>query len=296
MAGRVFVGIAGWVYPDWRGGFYPPGLVQSGELGYASARLGAIEINATFYSAQSPRSFRSWAGQVPENFVFSLKGPRFITQSLKLRDAEGALANFFASGVLALGKKLGPVLWSMPNSFAFDAGGLEQFFSLLPRNGAAAARLAERHDTRVKDPLMDASGVGALRYTLEVRHSSFRSAEAIALCRHHDVALCVLDTEDWPVTDITAGHAYLRLQGPPAGPRYSESDLDEWASVLFAWSQGAQGPLRPTTVAPVADGQARDVFAFFVSNDKVNAPANAQGLIRRLVALGADAAPSLPSV
>jgi uncharacterized protein YecE (DUF72 family) len=149
MAGVVRVGISGWRYPPWRGVFYPKGLPQRAELSYAASRLSTIEINGSFYSLQRPESYRAWHAQTPPGFVFAVKGGRFLTHMKKLRGVESALANFFASGLLALGDKLGPVLWQLPPNLGFDAERLAAFFAQLPRSTAEAAWLARRHDERL---------------------------------------------------------------------------------------------------------------------------------------------------
>ena len=149
VAGEVRVGISGWRYPPWRGVFYPAGLAQRRELEYASRRMTSVEINGSFYSLQRPESYRRWAAETPDDFVFAVKGPRFVTHMKKLAGVEAPLANFFASGVLALGPKLGPLLWQLPPSLGFDPGRLDRFFEQLPRSTGAAAALAERHDERM---------------------------------------------------------------------------------------------------------------------------------------------------
>ncbi len=175
MAGAVRIGISGWRYPPWRGVFYPPGLPQRSELAYAAAHLGSVEINGSFYSLQRPDSYRAWRADTPEGFVFSVKGPRFVTHMKKLAGVETPLANFFASGVLALGDRLGPLLWQLPPNLGFDPDRLARFFDLLPRSTAAAARLAERHDDKVAEgrALTTTDADRPLRHVLEVRHDSF---------------------------------------------------------------------------------------------------------------------------
>src|SRR3954467_4313881 len=144
------VGISGWTYAPWRGTFYPPKLAHRRELEFASRRLNSIEINGTFYSLQRPDSFRHWHAETPDDFVFSIKGGRFITHMKKLKDVETPLANFFASGVLCLREKLGPFLWQLPPQLAYDSKRLSSFFHLLPRSGAEAEALAENHDEKVR--------------------------------------------------------------------------------------------------------------------------------------------------
>src|SRR5919107_1922375 len=138
---RTRVGISGWRYAGWRGDFYPTGLAQRRELEYAAQRMTSIEINGSFYSLQRPSSYASWREQTPEGFVFAVKGGRFISHLKRLVDVETPLANFFASGVLALGPKLGPVLWQLPENLPYDAERLADFFDLLPRTTTAAGVL-----------------------------------------------------------------------------------------------------------------------------------------------------------
>ena len=210
------IGISGWRYPPWRGVFYPPGLPHRRELEYASRRLNSVEINGSFYSLQRPSSYQRWREETPDGFVFSVKGPRFVTHMKKLAGVETPMANFFASGVLALGAKLGPVLWQLPPSLGFDAGRLERFFALLPRTTGAAAALAERHDERLDGRALTGTDADRpLRHALEVRHRSFERADFIELLSAHDVALVVADTAGkWPMLhDVTSEFVYVRLHG-----------------------------------------------------------------------------------
>ena len=171
--GRVRVGISGWRYAGWRGDFYPKGLAQRRELEYAAERLTSIEINGSFYSLQRASSYAAWREATPDDFVFAVKGGRFITHLKRLVDVETPLANFFASGVLALGSKLGPVLWQLPEVLTYDADRLAGFFERLPRTTADAARIAAGHDARVKDPLTTPLVDAPLRHALEFRSASF---------------------------------------------------------------------------------------------------------------------------
>ena len=216
VAGEVRVGISGWRYPPWRGVFYPEGLAQRRELEYASRRMTSVEINGSFYSLQRPESYRTWAAETPDDFVFAVKGPRFVTHMKKLAGVEAPLANFFASGVLALGPKLGPLLWQLPPSLGFDPGRLERFFALLPRTTAAAADLATRHDQRLDGrSLLTTDADRPLRHALEVRHRTFETPAFVELLRAHDVALVVADTAGkWPkLHDVSSDFVYVRLHG-----------------------------------------------------------------------------------
>lgn len=145
-SGKVRIGVSGWTYPPWRGRFYPKGLPHNRELAHASSVFPSIEINGTFYSMQRPDTFARWAEATPDDFVFAVKGPRFLTHMKRLNEPGAPLANFIASGLLRLGSKLGPILWQLPPSFSFRADVLESFFKLLPRTMQQAADLAIGHD------------------------------------------------------------------------------------------------------------------------------------------------------
>lgn len=267
------VGISGWRYPRWRGSFYPPGLPQRAELDYAAARLTAIEINGTFYSLQRPSSFAAWRDATPDDFVFAVKGGRFITHLKRLTDVDTAMANFFASGVLALGGKLGPILWQLPATLPFDPDTLRRFLGRLPRSTDEAAALAARHDERIApDRALTVTAVHApLRHALEPRHPGFADPRALALLERHRVAAVLADAAgDWPVIDaVTADFCYLRLHGGAEryASGYPPAALDRWAERIRARLD-----------------QGLDVYAFFDNDAKVHAPFDAQELIVRLAA------------
>lgn len=274
-AGVVRTGTAGWVFAPWRGSFYPPGLVQKKELAYAASRLGSIEINATFRATQQPQSFARWAGETPEGFVFSIKGPQLVTHIKRLRDCRQALANFFASGPLALGERLGPFVWQLPPQLAFDAPVFSRFLAQLPRDLEAYLALAGDADGKGKaPPYLDGTGVGKIRHAVETRHASFADPAADDLLAAHNVARVIADTAEWPARALTADFAYCRLQGPArAGAAgYTPADTAEWATVMDGWRRAG-----------------RDVFAYFVHEDKLHAPANAIALRQALgIALPGD--------
>jgi uncharacterized protein YecE (DUF72 family) len=229
----TFVGTSGWRYPHWRGDFYPAGLRQADELTYLGRHLNSAEINGSFYSLQTPARYTRWRDATPEDFVFAVKGGRFITHLKKLRDPQAGLANFFASGPLALERKLGPFLWQLPEALHYDAEILEAFLALLPRTSGEAAELARRA-TR-PDPYTEAPIPMRLRHALEPRHESWR--DSVAQLRAHDVALVCADTAGrFPVfTEITADFAYFRLHGPERLYFGSYSDrLDDWAARVCA--------------------------------------------------------------
>lgn len=246
-APKIRVGIGGWVYPPWRGVFYPPGLPQARELAYASRQITAIEINGTFYGAQKPASFRRWHDETPEDFVFSVKGPRFATHRSDLATAGPSIERFFASGVLELHDKLGPILWQFAPRMPFDEAGFGQFLELLP--GQLEGR--------------------AIRHVVEVRHHSFRSAAFTDLLRWHRIAVALVDDERHPgFTEVTGDFVYARLRRcvaeEPVG--YPPEALDGWAERLRGLA--AQG--------------GHDCFVYFINGAKVRAPAAAQAFLRRL--------------
>jgi uncharacterized protein YecE (DUF72 family) len=272
-AARARVGIAGWTYPAWRGDFYPAGLAHRRELEYASRRLSTIEVNGTFYAMQKPASFRSWAEQTPDDFVFSLKGGRFITHMKRLKDVEVAVANYFATGPLALGPKLGAVLWQLPPTFAFDPDVVRAFLRLLPQDTDQAAALADRHDDRVPEVAGPVGGPRRIRHAVEARHPSFGTPQSVDLMREHGVALVVADSaKHWPMLqEVTADFVYARLHGDLElyASGYSPSALDGWAERVQGW---------------LADGL--DAFVYFDNDAKGFAPRDAMALSDRLATSG----------
>jgi uncharacterized protein YecE (DUF72 family) len=262
--GQIRVGIGGWVYAPWRGTFYPKGHPQARELSFASRQLTSIEINGTFYGAQKPASFRRWYDETPENFVFSVKGPRYATHRRVLGEAAPSIERFFNSGVLELREKLGPVLWQFPPFQKFDEGGFEAYLALLPH------KLDER----------------AIRHVVEVRHASFAVPAFIALLRKHGVAAALVDTEGHaPLTDVTADFVYARLRRTQADEPegYPAAALDAWSSRFRTWAAGSvPKDLKPIAPAPKGGKQPRDVFVYFISGAKERAPVAAMALIKRL--------------
>ena len=268
----IRVGISGWRYAGWRGVFYPPGLAQRRELAYAAERLSSIEINGSFYALQRPESFRRWRAETPPDFLFSVKGPRFITHLKKLSGVEVALANFFASGVLALGPKLGPLLWQLPPNLGFDAARMTGFLDQLPRTAGDLARLATGHDTKIPADLALTTAEDPnqpIRHTVEVRHESFRNPEFYALLRAQQVALVVADTAGkWPfLEESTTDFQYVRLHGDAElyASGYSDEALDRWAEKVRGWTAAGQ-----------------DAFVYFDNDIKVRAPYDAMHLMERL--------------
>jgi uncharacterized protein YecE (DUF72 family) len=283
--GAVRIGISGWRYAGWRGVFYPKGLAQRRELEFASRQFGTIEINGTFYSLQKPAYFEQWVRETPENFVFSLKGSRFITHMRKLREIETPLANYLASGVLGLGRKMGPVLWQFAPQMRFDRERFEGFFKLLPQSTGEAARLAQRCDDRMlgRSVLVAAENL-PMRHCVEIRHESFAVPEFVDLLREYRIGLVVADTVEWPLLmDVTADFVYCRLHGSEQlyASGYEGEALDGWADrvVAFATGQAAEGRYAGKMRA---DGLRREVFVYFDNDIKVRAPFDALGLRERV--------------
>ena len=288
-AAHIRIGISGWRYEGWRGKFYPAGLAQHRELQYASRALPSIEINGTFYSLQRPECFEAWHRDTPPGFVFAVKGSRYLTHMLKLREPLRPLANFFASGVFNLREKMGPFLWQFPPNFGFHEERLEAFLDLLPRDTEAALALARKRDERLRGRAclrIDANR--RLRHAVEIRHESFADERFIRLLRRQKVALVVADTAGkFPYyEDVTADFMYLRLHGAEKlyVSGYSDAALDRWAARIRAWSRGAE-PGDAVKIAPdLAPPRraSRDVYCYFDNDYKVHAPYDAMKLIAEL--------------
>ena len=289
--GDIRIGISGWRYEPWRGTFYPKGLAQRRELEYASHRLSTIEINGSFYSLQSPASYRAWREATPDDFVFAVKGGRYITHMLRLRNVRAALGNFFASGIAELRSKLGPILWQFPPNFAYDPGRFEDFLAMLPYDTDAAAAVARRHDAKLRHRASCVfKPAGALRHAIEVRHPSFENPDFIALLRQHNVAFVVADTaRKWiERDDVTADFVYIRLHGAVElyHSRYSEEELARFASRIDCWARGREPADADRIAARAARAASRDVYCYFDNTDKVHAPDNAMALASALASNG----------
>lgn len=287
MSADVRIGISGWTYPPWRKVFYPEGLPQHRELEYASRAVRTIEINGTFYSLQRASSIRKWHDSVPDDFIFSIKGSRYITHNRRLKNVAEPLANFYASGLLHLGTKLGPFLWQFPPSFRYDPERIAQFFRLLPRSTGEAARLARRHDGRLPErAVLKAKEDLPLRHAMEVRHASFETPEFIELLREHQIAIVVADAAaKWPlIEDVTADFVYLRLHGHDELYKsgYTRAALDAWEKKIRRWVKGGT-PRDAARLAPSPSPlkKGRDVFAYFDNDVKVHAPFDAIALAAR---------------
>ena len=262
-ASPIRVGIGGWIYPEWRGTFYPDGLAQRRELEYASRHLTTLEINSTYYGAQRPESFARWHDETPEGFVFALKAPRFAMNRRVLAEAGPTIERFLASGVLRLGPKLGPINWQLTPGKRFDPQDYGRFLELLPR---------------------EAEGV-PLRHALEVRDASFCTPEFVELARRHHAAIVVSGDSDYAcIADPTAPFVYARIMGTRENEThgYAGSELDRWAQRARIWARGGTPEDLPTFGAPLAAKKGRDVFIYVISGYKARNPAAAMALIERL--------------
>jgi uncharacterized protein YecE (DUF72 family) len=266
----VRIGISGWRYEPWRGVFYPEGLAQRRELEFCARHFPTVEINGSFYSLQRPEYYEAWYRETPPGFVFSVKGSRYITHMLRLKNIEKPLANFYASGILNLRDKLGPFLWQFPEMFHYKPERLEGFFKLLPKDTQEALSLARRRDARmVGRSRLAIDAKRPLRHAIEIRHPSFMHDDFISLLKRHDIGLVVADTAGkWPkMFHVTSDFVYVRLHGDVKiyTSGYSERALDRWARRIRSWAR-----------------QGRDVYVYFDNDVKVRAPFDALNLMRQL--------------
>ncbi len=263
-SGQIRVGIGGWTFEPWRGTFYPKGLPHAKELSYASERLTSIEVNGTFYRTQTPATYRKWASEVPDGFVFALKGPRFAVNRRVLSEAGNSIKRFLDSGVTELGDHLGPLLWQFAPTKKFDPVDFGGFLELLP----------------------DKLGGRALRHVIEVRHDSFCNSEFIAMLREFALPVVYTDHVKYPnIANFTGDFVYARLQrGQEKIPTaYPPKDIAAWAKRLQEWSQGkAPDDLPQVEPAKAAKAAPHDVFAYVIHEGKVRAPAGAMALIEKL--------------
>jgi uncharacterized protein YecE (DUF72 family) len=285
--GKVRIGISGWTYKPWRGVFYPEDLSQKRELEYASKTFNSIEINGTFYSLQRPPSFERWAAETPDEFVFSVKAPRFITHMRRLKDVDTPVSNFLASGIFNLGAKLGPILWQLPPNFLFKPEILEGFFKLLPHDTEEAAAVARRHDKWMSGrAALEPGAKRPMRHAMEIRHASFATPEFINLLRKYDVALVCADTVEWPrLMDLTSDFMYCRLHGSEVlyASGYDDASLDQWSTRVHAWLRGKEPEDAERVIKEKGPKRAaRDVFVYFDNDAKVRAPFDAKSLTARM--------------
>ena len=263
-SGRIYAGIGGWNFAPWRGVFYPKGLAQTRELAYASGKLTSIEINSTFYGSQKPATFRKWAGETPDGFVFSLKGPRFATNRRVLAEAGDSIKRFLDSGIAELGNRLGPLLWQFAPTKAFDEKDFGKFLDLLP------AKL----------------GKTRLRHTVEVRHDSFCTPAFVSLLRQFNIPVVFAEHERYPaIADISGDFVYARLQRGDETLKtgYPPKALDAWAKRAQMWAGGGDPRDLPHIASKkIPAREPRDVFVYFIHEAKIRAPAAAMALIERV--------------
>ena len=281
------IGISGWTYEPWRGVFYPKDLCQKRELEFASRQMNSIEINGTFYKLQSPDSYRKWASEVPDDFVFSIKGSQYISHKRRLKDIRIPLANFFASGLLQFGEKLGPILWQFAPFFPFKPDRVSEFLKLLPRTTEEASILASENTIKNPKHVWTIPAAKArLRYAFEPRHPSFFCAEFIDLLRKHNAALVFADSAGkWEYAeDVTADHIYIRLHGSKElyASGYTDEDLDRWAKRIKTWRKGSEPRDAKKITKDKPTRNERDIYVYFDNDIKVHAPFDAIHLAERL--------------
>lgn len=261
--GMIRIGIGGWTYEPWQDAFYPEGLPRKRQLEYASQRLTSIEINSTYYGAQKPESFAKWYEQTPDDFVFSVKAPRYATHGKVLADAGEKIERFITGGLAQLKHKLGPINWQFMPTKVFDPADFEAFLKMLPR---------------------DIDGL-ALRHAVEVRHESFRTPEFIELSRRYGVAVVMgADSKHPLIADVTAPFIYVRLMGTQPGEAlgYPSRTLALWAKRAKAWAAGATPDGLPRLASALPDAGRRDVYVYVISGHKVSNPLAAMSLIKRV--------------
>ena len=287
MAG-IHIGISGWRYAPWRGNFYPKGLTQKKELRFASRAVSSIEINGSFYSLQTPERYADWYADTPKGFVFSVKGPRYITHVRRLREVDGALANFFASGIFRLKEKLGPILWQFPPSFKFDPALFEAFLRQLPHDTEAALAIARDCEPRMEGrSYLSVDRKRRMRHAVEIRNASFVDPAFVELLRKYQVALVVADTAGkWPHhEDLTSDFVYIRLHGAEElyTSGYTDAALDEWRRRIESWNAGSQpDDARLISSKKPRRRASRQVYCYFDNDVKVRAPYDARQLLHRL--------------
>ncbi len=260
---RIRIGVGGWTYAPWRGTFYPDGLAQKRELEFASRKLTSIEINGTYYGSQKPESFAKWHDETPDDFMFSVKGPRFATNRRVLAEAGPSIERFFFSGVMRLRDKLGPVIWQFMPTKKFDAEDFKGFLTLLP--------------TSVEGK--------SIRHAVEVRHDSFRTPEFVALAHDHGVAVVIAADGAYPqIADLTAPFVYARIMGTSEteAAGYPAEALDLWTRRALLWASGKTPDGLDTVGKPSAAKIGRDVFLYVISGFKTRNPAAAMAMTDRL--------------
>lgn len=282
----VEVGISGWTYKGWRGTFYPDKLSHKRELEYASHELPTIEINGTFYSLQRPSSYERWYDLTPKGFVFAVKANRYITHIKRLKDIEAPMANFFASGPLALKEKLGPFLWQFPPSMVFDPERFENFLKMLPENFKQASKLGMDSELPRERKFLEVKKNFRIRHAVEVRNISFLNPWFIELLRKYNVAIVFADTAGkWPyIEDITSDFIYIRLHGDSElyVSGYDDNALEFWAERIRSWKEGYEVPDQLSLTEDKAPLKERDIFVYFDNDAKVRAPVDAKELLQKL--------------
>ncbi len=278
---KIYVGCSGWTFPGWRGTFYPKDLVQKKELEYASRKLLSIEINGTFYSLQKPETFQRWFNETPDDFIFAVKAPQYMTHIRRLKDCYDPLANFLASGLLCLGDKLGPILWQFPPNVTLKDNRFEEFLKMLPHDAKSAAKIAKQHTEKVEGrSFIQVKKDFRIRHAFEFRHGSFMNPEFVDLMRHHGVAVVFAHSgaEKSPYfEDVTADFIYARMHGQEAKYKkgYTKETLNWLANRVATWTSGKQPKDAQTVLDKAPTAKRRDAFIYFDTEEKKFAPQDA---------------------
>ena len=283
----IRIGISGWTYDGWKNNFYPEKLPKKKELEYASRQVNSIEVNGTFYRLMKPKSFQNWYEQTPRDFLFSLKANRYITHVRQLKDIDEPLSNFFASGPLCLGKKLGPILWQFPPSLSLKDDRFEKFLKKIPRTSKDIAKLAKKHSEKVEGASWTQTKIDIpVRHAFEFRHPSFKNKDFLSMLREYDVALVFADSGEHSLNleDITSSFIYARLHGEGAKFKkgYPKALIKKWSENIKSWTAGALPKTSPTLLDKKPKKQKRDCFIYFDNDAKAYAPANARELLKQL--------------
>ncbi len=286
----IRIGMSGWTFDGWKGEFYPKGLSAKKELAFASRKVNSIELNGTFYRLQTPTSFQKWHDETPDDFVFSVKAPQYITHIRRLKEVEEPLATFLASGPLCLGKKLGPILWQFPPNVVLKDDRFEKFLKLLPKDTKSAAKYSKGHSDKIKSAHTKCDVDQPLRHAFEFRHPSFANPDFLAMLREHNVAFVFAHSGEKNIylEDLTADFVYARMHGQEKEFKkgYTKEKLEWFADRVALWTTGKQ-PKDAHTIADAKPASVkRDAFIYFDNESKVYAPRDALKLAQLLEVKG----------
>ena len=284
---NIFIGMSGWTHDCWRESFYPKDLSRAKQLAYASRKVSSIEINGTFYALQKPATFQKWYSETPDDFIFSIKAPKFITHVLRARECEEPLNTFLASGVLCLKEKLGPILWQFPPYMTLKDNRFEEFAKILPHTSIKAAELAKEHGAILNGRAWtEAGGMFKMRHAFEFRHPSFMKPEFIEMLKSYGIAVVFADSGKTSpyCEDLTSDFVYLRMHGFDHKKGYSLSELKQLMKKIEIWSAGKQVKNAQTVSSGKPISGKKDVFVYFDNDITETAPTDALKLLKLMAA------------